>query len=460
MSRNKIELPDKLKVKWLMIIIPFVVAVLIGVVSASVKYFATEKTDTEATGRIELNWNGASEGKAPNGEGYDLLRVDNTSIIAEAITRLGLQVTVEEVRYNLVISGQYPKNIINNITNMRDLTSTGSVEKLEVTQFHPSSYVISIKNGFTNEMSKKDLSALLSEIMKGYYNAFYDQYTIGYETQVVDGVLDISRYDYNQILSVISYRLSLIEANAKALSGLDASYRYNKQSFADMAVVAEKVRTTELTKAQADCTVKGLSKDYKSMLQATYYTIRSLQLELKEAEANKESVAKVIKEFERDQSAFVSSALGVELQQGNSDETYQNLMKQQTEYAEKISSLSSKILYYEDIVKNINDSVYSEEYSRYCANFEKTIDELFSKTSQLEKSMSAMVDNYNETVIGDDAIAITDVVVNYPKVLSSGFIVMLIKCCGPFCMLVLIYALVLELRRRILIDRFIGNEEK
>lgn len=458
MSKIKRELPDNLKVKWLPILIPFAAVIVLGIIIASVKYFGTERFETNAEGRIELNWKGASEGIAPNGEGYDLLRVDNSVIIAEAITRLGLNTTVDEVKNNLVISGQYPKDIIGNITNMRDPLSAGSSEKLEVTQFHPSAYTVSLKNNFKEKLSRKVLSQLLSEIMAGYYNDFFSQYTIGYQTTIVDGVLDASQYDYEQILSVLSYRISLVEKNAKTLSELDSLYRYNKQSFADMAVIAEKLISTELNRAQADCVVHGLSKDYKSMLQSYYYSIRSLQLELTEAEANLTNITEVIDGFERDQSAFVSSGLGVEYQQGNSNKTYEELMNEKTECSEKISEVSSRINYYEELVENIKSSVYLAQYDSYCASLEQQIESLFIKCTELEKSMSEMIGSYNETEIGDDALVVSAVKVNHPKVISGGFIVALIKSCGPLCMLVLIYALAMELRRRILIDRMFSEE--
>ena len=60
---------------------------------------------------------------------------------------------------------------------------------------------------------------------------------------------------------------------------------------------------------------------------------------------------------------------------------------------------------------------------------------IISKLDKITDDFSAYLKAYSEREMNDSTVAVTAVRYNAPKLLSGAFVMQVIKCAGPFCVL-------------------------
>ena len=100
------------------------------------------------------------------------------------------------------------------------------------------------------------------------------------------------------------------------------------------------------------------------------------------------------------------------------------------------SSVTTTITYRKWTLVNGWESIEVDDAA--IALIEEQIDELIASRVQVNEQFKALLAAYNETFLSGVSFAGATVRYNAPRLISGGYIVTLIKCCGPFCLLVVI----------------------
>ena len=95
------------KTHWLRnTLIVLIICGLIGTVLAAI-LFNQEASRTSASATIQFSFNGAAEGKAPNGYPFDMSGITTDEVLNAALEASGLtgKYTVEQLKDNITVSG-------------------------------------------------------------------------------------------------------------------------------------------------------------------------------------------------------------------------------------------------------------------------------------------------------------------------------------------------------------------
>ena len=93
-------------------LIVLIVCGLIGTVLAAVMLFG-ESNQTYAIAAIQFSFDGAAEGKAPNGYAFDVSGITSDEVLEIALKASGLEgnYTTEQLRGSMNVTGVYPEKI-------------------------------------------------------------------------------------------------------------------------------------------------------------------------------------------------------------------------------------------------------------------------------------------------------------------------------------------------------------
>ena len=125
------------KKHWLQVFLLTIVACGIAGLILAVILFNANPGRTGATSSIEFRFDGAADGLAPNGLRYDLNNLTSDEVLNAALEATGLagKYTAEQLRENILVSGVYPKDIINQMTGYESLL-TGDAGKVSAADYH------------------------------------------------------------------------------------------------------------------------------------------------------------------------------------------------------------------------------------------------------------------------------------------------------------------------------------
>ena len=90
----------------------FIGACVVSLAYSIIDYKAINKQPSYSYQTIQFNYDGASDGKDPNGNPFDAVSFLTDDILSEAITNSGLSYDVKDVRDNIIVTNVVPKNIV------------------------------------------------------------------------------------------------------------------------------------------------------------------------------------------------------------------------------------------------------------------------------------------------------------------------------------------------------------
>ena len=107
---------------------------------------------------IEFAFDGAANGVAPNGYRYDLNDFTSEEVLSAALKEASLddKYTVDQIKANILVSGVYPKNIVEQMTKYESLLS-GDLGKVNAVDYHATMYNVTLYNDFDKSISAADL---------------------------------------------------------------------------------------------------------------------------------------------------------------------------------------------------------------------------------------------------------------------------------------------------------------
>ena len=431
------------KTHWLRnTLIVLIICGLIGTI-LTVILFNSDGNRTYASATIQFSFNGAAEGKAPNGYPFDVSGLTTD--------------TAEQLRDNLTVAGAYPEKIVEQMTKYVSLLDTNADSQAAVTDYRATQYAVTLYNDFDKSISASQLKELLNQILTAYRTYFAKTCTASLETE--EDIADLQEYDYAQQLEEISGSNERLIRYAKEVAELAPEFRVNKKGFGDIATRYEGLKS-DIDRLDATVTFDAVSKD-QGRLQKRYETeIRTQQYQLESLTEELKRVEEQVNAYDKDGIIYVS-ANGT-LQQVGSDEngTYDKLVEKRKDLTDQISGINAKIALYQSRLNDMNGAVTKQagedeedaaaaepmteaEKQALQADVEKKIEALRAKKDAVTADFAAMLDAYTAQQINENTVAATAARYSVPSILSGAFIVKAVKTAGPICAVGFIVCMVL-----------------
>ena len=479
---------------WRKVIYLLAGAVLLGVI-LSVILFCLDKKPVTASAKMQLAFNGAAEGIAPDGRIYDIYELTSDEVIAEALKKAGLddKYAVAKVRESLAVAGTYPEDIVNQTMSYESLLDFTTNRTLTAERFYPTLFTVELNNKFDAKISKKNLELILKNILAVYKEKFAKTYTQG--APAAESTFVLSQYDYPQQLEILQQRLAIVSRYAQEMYEKEPTFRFGGAGFNDIVVRLNALTDSDIGRLNANLTLNALTKDPDRLLTQYRFELRDLGNSLGKRKAQLALLDKLIASYEKSEILYISTKDSLTKIDGDSTKTYDSLVDIRRNVADGNTRLSSQIATFElklsdltgepeekgntpddgdtaqdtagdaagdgtDSGKTAGDSagsdnadgnsgetgVTTQDNSATKAQreaLEKEISVLEGKCDAVIADFSEMLKAWNEQKVNDMTVAVSDYRYDAQKLISGAFIKKAVMTAGPIFMLAVILCLVM-----------------
>ena len=275
--------------------------------------FKTNPDRTGASASVEFTFKGAADGLGPNGSPFNMSGIHTDEVIQKALETAGLseKYTVEQIRDNLIVSGVYPENIIEQMTKYDSILNGNNNEQVKALDYHPTLYTVSLYNDFDTSIPEQQLKNLLSEILSGFRSWFNQVYSVSMTAS--EPLSDISAFDYTHQLTLIRESASQQQRFAQEMAQKEPAFRTEEacgqlekgSGFDDAVALYTSLLDNDVSRAEAMVSLYALSKDREQLKAVIENRIRSLNNELKEQTEELSQLEKLVSDYVKDDILYV-----------------------------------------------------------------------------------------------------------------------------------------------------------
>ena len=449
------------KTHWLRnTLIVLIICGLIGTALAAVLFFG-ESNQTYAIAAIQFSFDGAAEGKAPNGYPFDVSGVTSDEVLEIALKASGLEgtYTTEQLRASMNVTGVYPERIAEEMTKYVSLLDTNADMQATLSDYHATRYTVTLYNNFDPSIGSGKLTELLRNILTVYRSYFAKTYSASLEN--TDPITDLQEYDFAQQLEAIRETVNQNNRYAKEIQELAPDFLLNGKSFGDIAARYQSLGK-DIDRLEATITLNAVSKDrtrlqkrYEMEIRTQGFRLESLTEELKQIEEQ-------VNAFEKDGIIYVSANGALSRVGSTSSDTYDTLVEKRKSVSDEIAEINATIALYQARLDDMTGSaaksaetadgtedvtavekLTAEEKAALRADVDKKIQSLRVKKDNVRASFATMLDAYAAQEINEKTVSVSELKYKSPSILSGAFIVKTIKTAGPFCAVGFMVCLVL-----------------
>ena len=472
------------KTHWLRnTLLVLIACAILGTCLSIAVFMGDSNSSTYAAASIQLSYDGAASGLAPNGYRFDIHSIFSEEVIDEALKASGMEsrYTAEGIYNQLNIRGDYPSDINDQIMNYESILDFSSSRVLSLSSYHPTLFRVSLYNDFDKTISSADLEKLLNNIMlsaRAYFSKIY-----AVSTENPQFRFELSNYDYSQQLTILSRTMNRTRAHAQSLYEKAPAFKNNGIGFSDIAIRLESLINNDIDQLNGNIILSGVTKNADRLLMQYQYELQSLTIELEKQNECLSDLDKLIASYEKNEIIYLSSADSWTKIDGNSSETYDALVAERKSIADKITEISKEIDLYtlqmNDLLKYnaaLASSVYTDDPmltaeepeaetgipNESAAADEASVEAAAQKMVAMEaeiafiadqyesilKSFSDLISAYNAEILNDLTVQLTKSRYTTRTLISSAFIVTAIKTAGPICAVGFMVCLVLIIRSR------------
>ena len=415
-----------------------VIAGIIGVIIALVKYFGPDKIKRNSSVTIQFTYDGAAKNQTPTGEKFSIDGIKSDQVLNDAIASVGLasKYTADALRSSIVVKGQYPADVIDKIKDFNSLYNFGESRDVSINNYYPTTYSIVLYDDFDPSVSSSDMEKLIKAIGETYRNYFINNYIYSYNPEKIQEMLVLDNYDFAYRIRIIKLHLQEIKNYASEMYEKDKAFRSGSQSFNDIVIKCRNLENDAIGNIEAAVMTDVLSVSAARLRNQYEYEIKILENEKAHKNANLEELDGLINSYELDGIMYLGSGDAMVKVERNSKETYEKLVDMKKELTERIVEIDSEIEKYKSFITDMDAASLSTEAKKTLVSGQ--IQNAYDKTVEIEKLFSDMVADYNATLVAEESVDVKENRFVSGKIFSAGFILMAVKCAAPLCIIVMI----------------------
>lgn len=445
------------KKHWLKItLVVFVVCSIVGLILAVV-LFNQNPGRTYASASLQFSFNGAGEGKAPNGYPFNVNGIFSDEVLTNALETSGLTgtYTADQIRENLTITGVYPEDIVRRMTEYTSLLDADTDQQASMADYHATQYSVVLHHDFDPKISGDQLKTLLNNTLEAYRAYFIK--TCAFSLQKTDPIEDLEEYDYTQQLQAIREAADQQSRFAQEMVNQAQNFRKDRKGFDDIVISYANLES-DIDRLYASITLNTVSKDRDRLQKQYEMELRTLN---SERESNQEELSRIeglVSSYEKNGIIYVSTTGALRQVSSNASDTYDKLVIKRKELTDNIATINADIARYQALLDDMtNEMVGSlktqktesaaeeveevstsaelteEEINQLAVIAEKQIEALTAKKARVTSDFNAMLNAYAQQEINESTVMVSGLKYKAPSLLSGAFIVKAIKTAGPIC---------------------------
>ena len=422
---------------------------LIGLIASIIDFKAINKVEAYSYQTIQFNYNGASDGKDPNGNNFAPVSFLTDDIIQTALDKAELAgYDINEVRAHISIENVVPGNVIDEINSYEKLTETDGTRKITSRDYHPVRYRFCVYQGIDNKLPKTKLNGLLNNIVAEYCDKFYVTYKKSFDESAYEDLFNIDNYDYTYQSQIISTRLDVLMNYADEIYKTHNDFVVEGKSYRDLYLKAQSLISTDASKINNIIVLNALSKDAERLKNYYTYLIERLNYDKVKYQSDLTAISAQVADYEIDSTVYVGTGENVVKVESNSIETYNALLAKQIETSKKIADVEKQIAAYTETLDKLEHPVGSEAAEETAKAMIKQLNDDYGDLQELFK---AMIEEYNKQYIRNVAVERGAMGHAKSSLFSSTFVVRAARNTTPLLLIALtgisIYYLVRAVRK-------------
>ena len=401
----------------------FIGACVVSLAASIIDYKAINKQPSYSYQTVQFNFDGASDGKDPNGNPFNAVSFLTDDILEEAIAASGLSYEVKDVRNNIMVTNVVPSKIVDEINSYASVTDKSDTQEITSNDYHPTKYRFTLNQDLDKKLSKDKLNGLLNNIVDSYCNKFYVTYKKTFDASIYDEVFDINEYDYVFQSQLYSAEINILREYARSLYNEHTDFQVDGRTFEDIYLAGNQIANSYVNRINNLITLKALSKDLPRLKNYYNYKIEMLTYDKTKYTSDLTVVSGQVTAYEKDSTIYVGTGENIVKIESNSAETYNALLAKQIELSNKIASIDTEIADCQAILDDIDHATATQEDFDLV---EAYLERLGTSFGALQDKFSEFIEKYNETYLKDST---SKTAVNYQSssLFSTSFIVRAIK---------------------------------
>ena len=319
------------------------VGICLGLVISGVRYLTGK--DSCASAVVNFQYEGIEEGLDPNGAAFDVNKIKSPVVIGAALEDLGMtDISVEDVRRNIVIEGVVPEDALQRITVINKMASddASNYEKVLDVSYFPSQYIVHLYKG--DGMSSADTVAILNAVLDHYRDFFLETYANTEVLSVTSRLIDYTEYDYMESVEMLQSQIDIMQDYVAERREQAPDFRSSGTglAFGDIEASLEAVEEIELSKIASYIESAALTKDRENFEEQYSYKIRKYNMRLSELQAQLATVEATIETYVKDPVVIVSSQESTQ-QISQKNEYYDTLVERKLTLNTEIASINTDL---------------------------------------------------------------------------------------------------------------------
>ena len=414
------------------IFIPLLILICVGILGlvwSIIDFKVTNKFLSYSYETIQFNYDGASDGKDPNGNPFNPIDFLTDDVISEGLTLSNLSYDTSKVREFITIENVVPKNIVAEIDSYDSILKDSSdMRSITSSDYHPIRYRFVLYHGLDKRLSKNALNELLANIVKAYGESFYKTFKRSFELANYDEIYSVDNDDYIYQVEVYTNKINLLSSSASDLYNKHVDFNVDNKSFKDIVLKCDQILSSDITRINSIIVLNALSKDIDRL--KDYYNCKIEMLNYNKVKYTSDltAVTAQINDYEKDSTFYVGTGDSIIKVDSNSSATYDALLAKQIETSERIARINIEITSYQGILDDIAAATGDDSAKSLVESY---IAKLENDYSTLEVSFKELMSKYNEKYITTGTISATKVNCQSSSLVSTSFIVRFIKICAP-----------------------------
>ena len=412
----------------------FIGAGLVSLIYSIIDFKAVNKVEAYSYETIQFNYDGASDGKDPNGNVFNPVSFLTDDIIESALEKTELTYKIDEVRAHISLENVVPENIVEEISSYEKITTSDSSRTISSKDYHPVRYRFYLYHNLDNKMSKERLNRFLYNIADDYCNKFYVTYKKSFDESAYQDLFNLDNYDYIYQGQIVSTRLSVLMNYAEEVYKEHDDFLVNGKSFRDLYLKAQQLIGTDASKINNIIVLNALSKDVERLKDYYSFLIERLNYDKTKYQSDLTAISAQVTNYEIDSTVYVGTGDNVIKVESNSVETYNALLARQISISNSITAIEKQITDYTNILDKLNNPSGGSTAED---TVKSMISELNKEYGDLESLFKAMIEEYNKEYIKGTAIEQTSVRYSKSSLFSGAFVKRTIKNAAPIMLTVM-----------------------
>ena len=434
-----------------------IMIIIIGAITCIILsgFFFINNTPSVASATMTLSYNGAEQGKLPNGHLYSIHAIMTDDMIKTIISQLSMEdvLSVEQMRSALFIQSVFPENY-----NQRYM------EERHSELYVPTRYVFKLNSKKLPSVSENTIKEILNSIMMNVADRIRKLGSFGIIDEATFAML------FNDSEREYDYQLTLLQNEMAAIKDyLDEIYPF--YSMLD-AVEAEKMKTyvidlASFVNSDADRIIKKIkqngmngSEDRDTKIREYENRIQLLTKKLSIQRVIIDQTDKIIAAYPKAAKLMIENE-----EKGQSKEESQevtayeellkiraNMVKENDDIQDKLTSSKATYAMFSEYTgldeTPENSSIRSDD------KIEKTIEEDILEIQRYVREGVSETNRYigqiNDASINSNGMEISEVSVSKPTLLSAAFVKYTIKLLIPICIIVFLFCVIFEMAKQII----------